>query len=302
MDTIGRPVGIVSLCFPPELAGGALTAVRAAARTKPDLILLPETWQGMEPLPLEHEAFLQLRGIAKEFHTYVLHPFLYDDGDGRVYNSAFLIDRGGAVVGRYDKMYPYWAEFDMHPPVTPGESPGVFRCDFGTLGIAICFDANFPGVFERLALGGAELIAWVSAYSAGDQLRAHVLNHHVPLVTATYPGHCMAFDCAGRRVYDERSPGVSVHHVTMDLDECVFHENFNMEARDRLLGEVPQRVRQVTYLTDEQWFTMRAMLPGISARAVCRDAGMEELPAYKQRSRMEIDERRNQAKRSLDNI
>jgi predicted amidohydrolase len=302
MDTVGRPVHVSSLCFPPELADSALDAVRAAVREKPDLILLPETWQGTNPLPMEHAVFEQLRGIAREHRTYILHPFFFDDGHGRVYNSAFLIDRKGDVAGRYDKAYPYWAEMDMNPPVTPGSGACVFDCDFGKLGIAICFDANFPNVFEGLARDGAELIAWVSAYSAGDQLRAHVLNHHIPLVTATYPGHCMAFDCAGRRVYDERSPGVSVHPVTLDLDECVFHENFNMEGRQRLLSQIPQRVRQVVYLQDEQWFVMRAMLPGVSAREVCREAGMEELPAYKRRSRKEIDMRRNQARQSLDNI
>lgn len=301
MSGIGRPVRIASICFSPAPPDAVLPVVRQVAAEKPDLILLPETWQGNDPLPLAHPAMDELRAVARENEVYILHPFFYDDGMGRVYNSAFLIDRQGEVMGRYDKTYPYWAEFDMTPPVTPGHGPCVFDCDFGRLGVAICFDANFPEVFERLAREGAEMIAWVSAYAAGDQLRAHVLNHHIPLVTCTYPGSCMMFDRAGRRVYDECSDGISVNRVTMDLDECIFHENFNLDKRDRLLAETPQRVKQVAFLREEQWFLMRAAQPGVSARDICREAGMEELPAYKARSRSVIDQMRNQAIQSLEN-
>jgi predicted amidohydrolase len=300
MTVIGRPVRIRSLCFPPSPPERVLPSVRLAASERPDIILLPETWQGFDPLPQDHAAFRELCGIAKAFGVYILHSFFYDAGPDRVYNAAFLLDRSGNVQGRYDKVYPYWAEFDMPRPVTPGKEPVVFHCDFGRLGVAVCFDANFPCVFSRLAELGAELIAWPSAYAAGDQLRAHVLNHHIPIITSTGAGSCLAFDCAGRAVYESSSPGLSVNRVTLDLDECVFHENFNMDARDRLLGEHPPRVAQACFLQREQWFIMRAARPGILAREVCASEGMEELPAYKARSLQAIDRMRYQAACSLD--
>jgi len=39
----------------------------------------------------------------------------------------------------------------------------------------------------------------------------------------------------------------------------------------------------------EQWVIVRAAQEGASARAVCAQAGMEELRAYKRRSRSAID-------------
>ena len=60
-------------------------------------------------------------------------------------------------------------------------------CDFGKLAILICFDANFPSVWDEAARQGAELVIWPSAYGAGTQLAAHALNHHCPIDRASQP-------------------------------------------------------------------------------------------------------------------
>ena len=66
-------------------------------------------------------------------------------------NSSVLIDRTGTVVGVYDKVNPYWTEFDLKPPALPGQHDvPVYETDFGKVGFAICYDAKFPEVFERL--------------------------------------------------------------------------------------------------------------------------------------------------------
>ena len=53
----------------------------------------------------------------------------------------------------YDKYFPYWSEFDLTPPGQPGEEVGVYDADFGKIGFAICYDVNFPEVWEMLAAG-----------------------------------------------------------------------------------------------------------------------------------------------------
>ena len=114
-----------------------------------------------------------------------------------------LIDRGGEIAGRYDKLYPYWSEFEPDErglACVPGRGDGVFDCDFGRIAIRICFDANFSNIWADAAERGAEQVLWSSAYGAGTQLMAHALNHHFPIVTSTLSGHCMAFDIDGERI------------------------------------------------------------------------------------------------------
>ena len=122
------------------------------------------------------------------------------------YNSSVLIDRSGRVVFVYDKIYPYWSEFDLRPPATPGKNATmVFDTDFGRIGLAVCFDANFPDVWQALRDQEAEVVFWSSAYSAGSQLQAYALLHHYYIVTSTYTKDCQVYDITGERILDENT-------------------------------------------------------------------------------------------------
>ena len=285
-----RPVTIASICGPKDDPAAILRLVEEAAKNKPDLILLPENWQDCSFETLGSETIGRLRVIAAEHGVYIVHATVLADGK-KFFNTTLLIDRAGDIAGRYDKAYPYWEEFTegLPAPVSPGQSECVFACDFGRIGIAICFDANFPLVWAEMARRGAELVLWSSAYAAGYQLAAHALNHHYPIVTATNTGHCMVFDLDGRRILSTQSPGLHIEYVSLDLDRCIFHENFNQEKLAALLAEDPRRVEIEKHFPEEQWIIVRSAMPEQSARECCAQAGMEELRAYKRRSKEVID-------------
>ncbi len=75
----------------------------------------------------------------------------------------------------------------------------VYQADFWRIGVAICFDINFPEVWKTLADQGAELVVWPSAYSAGTALQARALNHRYYIVSAT----------------------INATHVTLELDRGI---------------------------------------------------------------------------------
>lgn len=230
--------------------------------------------------------------LAHKYHTYIVCPIDRLEGDHRV-NSAVLIDRMGEVVCVYDKVYPYWSEFDRLPLVEPALStPPVCQTDFGCVGMAICFDINFPNVWQTLADQGAELIIWPSAYSAGTSLQAHALNHHFYIVTSTYTRDCIVYDITGQEILYEKSDDINISRITLDLDRGIYHENFNIEKRDRLLADYPDAVEVEQWLEREQWFVLKAKHPGVSARVLAREYGLEELRDYLNRSREEIDRMR----------
>jgi predicted amidohydrolase len=295
MAQIGRPVRITSVSFPngrtlPEIAH----IVDQEAARGCDLVILPETWLGQrdhEPEPLDGLTVSTMATLAQEHRCYIACPIDRVDGTRRL-NTSVLIDRAGQVAGVYDKVYPYWSEFDVQPPVEVGTEAPVFEVDFGRLGLAICFDANFPEVWKRLADQGAEIVAWSSAYSAGNTLQAHALTHHFSIVTSTQTSDCIVYDITGQELLYERSGDLNVTRVTLDLDRGIYHENFNLERRDRLLEEHAGEVVQEQWLEREQWFVLRAGCPGVSARALARTYGLEELRDYIERSRREIDRMR----------
>lgn len=292
-SVVGRPVRILSLSFRDKPRDEIWARIDREAAAGVDLVILPETWLGQKdnPEPLDGPTILGCAALARKHHTYLICPLDRRAGERRL-NSAVLLDRAGKVQGVYDKVYPYWSEFDLKEPVSVASAVPVFPTDFGKLGLAICFDVNFPEVWQSLADQGAELVVWPSAYSAGTSLQAHALNHHFYIVTSTLTRDCIVYDITGQEVHYSHSPDVNVARITLDLDRGIYHQNFNIEARDRLLRERKNDVRQERWLEREQWFVLSATRPDVSARALAKEYGLEELRDYLSRSRREIDRKR----------
>lgn len=296
-DKIGRTVRITSISFNNRTLEEITEVVDKEGSKGVDIIVLPETWRGSgkEPETLAGITVTTMAGLAKKHNTYVICPIYRKDDVKRRVNSAVLLDRQGKIACVYDKAFPYWEEFDLDPPAEPGIEAPVYHADFGCIGMAICFDANFPEVWKHLADQGAELVVWPSAYSAGTTLQAHALNNHFYIVTSTWKGDCTVYDITGKELLYEKSEGINVSRITLDLDRGLYHENFNLEKRDRMLGDHKGDLEQEMHMEREEWFVLRAVRSGISARETARGYGMEELRDYQNRSRREIDRMRGQS-------
>lgn len=255
-----------------------------------DLILLPEFWPGTSVIQdLEGEVITEMGQLAKKYHTYIICPISRKTTQIPKLNSAVLLDRQGEVAGVYDKHYPFWSEYKIDPAPMPGSEIPVFDTDFGRIGIAICFDANFPCVWEALGRQGAEIVFWPSTYSAGSQLQAHALNHHYYIVSATTAGDCSVYDITGRPLLYESDPEVNISQITLDLDRCLFHENFNLTPLEALLQEQGELVEVEQKLPRESWFVLRTRKEGVPIRQMARRYGLTELAPYKYDSQGRID-------------
>lgn len=299
-DKTGRPVRVVSIGFTQghsldEIAG--LVDQEGASGT--DLIVLPETWRGQNEKSLETldgPTITTIARLAQKHSTYVVCPIDRKEGERR-YNSAVLLDRKGQIATIYDKLYPVWqtecVKQSTELPVLPGERVVVHQADFGRIGLAICFDVNWVSLWERMANQGAELVIWPSAYSAGRSLQAQAINFNYYIVTCTWVPDCLVYDIDGDLLLHEtnnRGNGTNITRATLDLDRCIFHSNLNMpEKLDRLLRERADDVAREKWMEMEAWFVLKAKRPGVSARQLARQYGLEELPHYINRSRCEID-------------
>lgn len=290
----GRPVRVTSISFGVRPLEAIVDIVEAEAARGTDLIALPETWAGQlqnRPETLDGPIITAISEIARRHNTWIVCPIDRLDGNRRV-NSAVLIGRDGKVAGTYDKVYPYWSEFDLAQIVEVGSATPVFDTDFGKLGMAICFDANFPEVWKGLADNGAELVVWPSAYSAATTLQAHALVNHFAILTSTHTTDCIVYDIDGSEMLYEKSDDVNISRFTLDLDRGIYHENFNLDRLAKLLAEHPDDVEVEKHHLREQWIILKSKRPGVSARALAREYGLEELRDYINRSRRDIDKMR----------
>jgi predicted amidohydrolase len=296
---VGRPVRAVSIGFRPgpsleQIAG----LVDREGGRGADLIALPETFRGQNDQSMETldgPTVPALARLAEKHRTYLVVPIDRREGDRRL-NSAVVLDRRGRIAGVYDKVYPFWVEeFTKRPQVQPGQAVTVIATDFGRLGLAICFDVNWAPLWQRLSDFGAELVIWPSAYSAGRTLQARAIDYSYYVMSATWVPDCLVFDIDGEQLaYEKSNSGdFNITRFTFDLDRCIFHQDLNRPAKlDRLLKERGEDVAQEKWLPMEGCFVLKARRPGVSARAVAKQYGLEERRPYLNRSRCEVDKAR----------
>jgi predicted amidohydrolase len=75
--------------------------------------------------------------------------------DGLLFNSAAVVDRNG-VIGVYRKIHLWDREKLFFEPGR--ECAPVVETRVGRLGVAVCYDLNFPEVARGLALAGADIV------------------------------------------------------------------------------------------------------------------------------------------------
>ncbi|MFV2172709.1 nitrilase-related carbon-nitrogen hydrolase [Actinomadura sp. LOL_011] len=86
----------------------------------------------------------------------VVGGFCERGADGRLYNSAAVVDRG-EVVAVYRKTHLWDTEKDVFTP--GGRRAPVVATTAGPIGVLICYDLEFPEMTRALALAGARLVA-----------------------------------------------------------------------------------------------------------------------------------------------
>ena len=99
--------------------------------------------------------------------------------NGKVANRGFVIDREGNIRARYDKLHLFdvdlptgesWRESNVY---SAGEGVALVNgTPVGKLGLTICYDLRFPGLFARLAEADADVIAVPAAFTVPTG-RAH---------------------------------------------------------------------------------------------------------------------------------
>jgi deaminated glutathione amidase len=99
--------------------------------------------------------------------------------NGKIANRGFVIDPEGRIRARYDKLHLFdvdlpsgesWRESNVY---SAGEGVVLVNgTPLGKLGLTICYDLRFPGLFARLAEADADLIAVPAAFTVPTG-RAH---------------------------------------------------------------------------------------------------------------------------------
>lgn len=183
-----------------------------------DLAVLPEiaiTGEGESvgdvvewSYPLEGPVQDTFSRKAGQYRCYIIAPLylLEDTATKRCSNAAVLFGRRGEVVGIYRKVHLV-VNLDtgsMEHGCTPGEEEPVFECDFGKLGIQICWDMDFNSGWKELARKGAEIVAFPSQSPNTTWPVPRAIEGHCYIVSSTWRNNASVFEPTGKIVSQVR--------------------------------------------------------------------------------------------------
>ncbi len=233
--------------------------VRAAARDRAELIVLPEKFNvlgapqhlsaGAEPL--DGPTMSWARSLARELGVWLVAGSIVEraEGEQKLHNTSTLIGPDGELEAVYRKIHLFdvdvggtsYRESDTE---APGEELVLTHAGDLPLGLSICYDLRFPELFRILAVRGALAFALPAAftlYTGKDHwevlVRARAIENQVFMVAAGQFGkHPPDHQSFGRSMIVD--PWGIPLAVAPD-SECFVAADLDLDAQERVRRSLP---------------------------------------------------------------
>lgn len=172
--------------------------------------------------------------------------------EDKLANRAFLFNPKGEITARYDKIHMFDVDVDSENRFNEsrrydaGDRAVIAELPWGKLGITICYDMRFPGLYRKLAKAGAEIIAVPSAFTvptgeAGHWLtllRARAIEAQSYVLAAAQAGEHES----GRKSYGHSiaiAPWGEILAEADGLQETIIYADIDMERVAKARSRVP---------------------------------------------------------------
>lgn len=139
---------------------------RAVTEEKPDIILLPETFN-VGFFPKENlDDLADVDGartktvfgkFAREHEVNIVAGSVANRKAGSIYNTVYVFDRAGEVVCEYDKIHGFTPAEEQRY-FTGGKNVVNFMLDDIRCSCVVCYDLRFPELIRTATLQGVDLM------------------------------------------------------------------------------------------------------------------------------------------------
>jgi hypothetical protein len=195
----------------------------------------------------------------------------------RCSNAGILIGRKGETIGTYRKLHlavPVGSD-SLESGVTPGNDVPVFQCDFGKLGIQICFDMSYEYGWRELARQGADIVVWPTQSPQTAQPAFRAFQGRYYIVSSTWRHNASIFEPTGRVTAQIREPE-QVLVVQLDLSYALLPWSANLAKGAALRKAFGQKVG-FRYYEEEDLGIFWSNDPRVPIGRMVRSLGLGEL-------------------------
>ncbi|QOR35987.1 carbon-nitrogen hydrolase family protein [Clostridium sp. 'deep sea'] len=117
------------------------------------------------------KTYQYLSNTAKELAVYLVGGSISEKCDNHLYNTSYVFNPKGELIAKHRKVHLFDIEvkdkihFKESDTFTAGNKFTIFNTEYGTFGLAICFDIRFVEQFRVMALQGAKAIFVPGAFN-----------------------------------------------------------------------------------------------------------------------------------------
>lgn len=191
----------------------AAQMIEQAMTEKPDVLVLPETWNtGFFPKENLHKLSdsdgarvkKEIGALAAKYGVNIVAGSVSNVRDGKVYNTAMIFDRSGTCIASYDKTHLF-TPMGEDNYFTPGDHLCRFTLDGVQCGLVICYDIRFPELTRSLTVPGLDLLFVVSQWPRQRISHLHTLTVARAIENQMFVVCCNSCGIAGDTVYGGNS-------------------------------------------------------------------------------------------------
>jgi predicted amidohydrolase len=230
-------------------------------------------------VPFEGEVQDAFTRKAREHRCYIVVPtyLLESKAKKRCSNAAVLVGRQGEVLGTYRKVHLVVSleRGTMEGGAAPGDALPVFNCDFGKLGIQICYDMEFAEGWAELARRGAELVAWPTQSPKTSLPAARARQQRCYIASSTWRHNASLFEPTGKIVAQIKPPQ-SILVQELDLSYALLPWSSKLRNGEALRQAYGGKVG-FRYYEDEDCGIFWSNDPQITIGEMVRSIGVLEL-------------------------
>jgi len=261
-----------------EMLDMVLEEMEGIVNYQPDIICLPEIFPFFhisEQFSIQDVAegpdgriTSRFAAFAKKHGAYIICP-LYTVEQGKYYNSARVIDREGNVLGDYRKIH--CTEGEMGKGVSPGPlDPPVFKTDFGTIGVQICFDLEWDDGWKKLREKGAEIVFFCSAYPGGIAVNTRAWQNKYSVVSSTLEGTAKICDISGTEIAKTGRWQRNWVIGPLNLEKVFLHTWPYYQRFKEISAKYGRKVR-ITNFDEEEWSIIESLSPDLKVADIIKE-------------------------------
>lgn len=157
----------------------AIQLIKKASSNGAKLITLPEMFN----TPYDNSKFIEyceeettsktlnsMQDIAREENIYLQSGSIPEKESNHLYNTAYLINPKGKIIGKHRKMHMFDIDtdnmkFTESDTLTPGDSVTTIKTPFANISIAICYDIRFPELWTLMNKNNSDIILLPGAFN-----------------------------------------------------------------------------------------------------------------------------------------